>query len=113
NAARRIMTGMTNESWPALPYDAWVGTYATLHMWTQIVGKVALAAAPPLNHSWGIAFQVTSRGLATRTLPNGNRSFSIEFDFIDHQLIIRTSDGLSRLIPLSSRPVKTFYAEVM
>src|SRR5690349_2249917 len=101
------MIAPVSEIWPALPYSAWKSTYETLHMWTQIVGKVALAATPPLNHSWGIAFQVTSRGLATRTLPNGNRSFSIEFDFIDHQLIIRTSDGLTRLLPLSSRPVKT------
>jgi len=65
------MTSMTDERWPALPYDAWKDTYATLHMWTQVVGKIALALAPPLNHSWGIAFQITPRGLMTRTLPHG------------------------------------------
>src|SRR5436190_118615 len=89
-----------NPLWPDLPYDAWKDTYATLHMWMQIVGKVALAQAAPLNHSWGIAFQVTARGLSTRTLPHGSRSFTIEFDFIDHQLVIRTSDGAVRTLPL-------------
>ena len=73
---------MTEERWPPLPYDAWKNTYATLHMWTQIVGKVALALAPPLNHSWGIAFQVTPRGLSTRPLPHTGRTFTIEFDFV-------------------------------
>ena len=91
---------MTDERWPALPYDAWKDTYATLHMWTQIVGKVALALAPPLNHSWAIALQVTPRGLATRTLAHGTRSFTMEFDFVDHQLVIRTSDGACRTLPL-------------
>ena len=61
------------ESWPALPYDAWKDTYATLHMWTQIVGKVALALAPPINHSWGVAMQVTPRGLSTVALPHDRR----------------------------------------
>ncbi len=62
---------MTSERWPALPYDAWRDTYATLHMWTQIVGKVALAAAPPLNHCWAIALRITPRGLSTAALPHG------------------------------------------
>ena len=67
---------MTDELWPALPYDAWKDTYETLHMWTQVVGKVALAQEPPLNHSWAVALQVTPRGLSTRTLPHGRRSFT-------------------------------------
>jgi hypothetical protein len=82
-------------------------------MWTQIVGKVALTLAPPLNHSWAIAFQVTPRGLATRTLPYGERSFVIHFDFIDHQLAIRTSDGEERLLPLRPQTVAAFYRDVM
>jgi hypothetical protein len=107
------MTDENDGRWPALPYDAWKDTYATLHRWTQVVGKVALAQAPRLNHSWGIALQVTPRGLATRTLPYGARSFAIEFDFIDHQLVIRASDGLTRMLPLAPRTVAEFYQEVM
>jgi hypothetical protein len=104
---------MSTDVWPALPYDAWKDTYATLHMWTQIVGKIALAQAPPLNHSWGIALQVTARGLSTRTLPHGARAFSIEFDFIDHALVVRVSDGAMRSLPLVPRTVADFYAAVM
>jgi hypothetical protein len=99
--------------WPALPYEAWKDTYSTLHMWTQVVGKIALAQAPPLNHSWGTAFKVTPRGLVTRMLPYGPRTFTIEFDFIDHQLAIRTSDGAAELLPLSPQSVADFYAQVM
>jgi hypothetical protein len=104
---------MIEDLWPALPYDAWKDTYATLHMWTQVVGKVALAQAPPLNHSWAIAWQVTPRGLSTRTLPYGDRSFAIQFDFIEHTLIIRASDGVERILPLRPQTVADFYREVM
>jgi hypothetical protein len=104
---------MNDERWPALPYDAWKDTYATLHLWSQIVGKIALALAPPINHSWGIALQLTSRGLITRTLPHGDRALTIEFDFIDHKLDIRTSNGDSRSLPLEPRTVAAFYDEVM
>jgi hypothetical protein len=103
----------TDRLWPALPYDAWKDTYATLHMWTQVVGKVALAQAPPLNHSWAIALQVTPRGLSTRTLPHGDRSFNVQFDFIDHQLVIRASDGETRTLALRPQTVADFYHEVM
>jgi len=82
-------------------------------MWTQVVGKVALAQAPPLNHSWGIALHLTSRGLTTRPLPHGARSFTMEFDFIDHQLLIRTTDGDRRALPLVPRSVAEFYRDVM
>ncbi|HKU79538.1 MAG TPA: DUF5996 family protein, partial [Rhodanobacteraceae bacterium] len=75
--------------WPALPYDAWKDTYATLHLWSQVVGKVALALAAPLNHCWAVALRVTPRGLTTRPLPHGTRTFTIQFDFIEHQLLIR------------------------
>jgi hypothetical protein len=104
---------MTEELWPALPYEAWNATYATLHMWTQVVGKIALAQAPPLNHSWGITFHVTARGLATWTLPHGRRSFTIEFDFIEHQLAIKASDGAVRALALAPRSVADFYRDVM
>ena len=107
------MTPMSDELWPPLPYEAWKDTYATLHMWTQVVGKVALAQAPPLNHSWGIAMQVTPRGLSTRTLPYGDRTFSIQFDFIDHLLVIHASDDDSRALPLRPQTVADFYREVM
>ena len=104
---------MQENLWPALPYDAWKDTYATLHMWTQVVGKVALALAPPLNHSWSIALQLTPRGLSTRVLPYGNRSFTIQFDFLDHRLDIVTSDGMARSLALEPQSVAAFYHDVM
>jgi hypothetical protein len=104
---------MTDALWPALPYDAWKDTYATLHMWTQVVGKVTLALAPPVNHSWGIAMHVTARGLTTPVLPYKTRSFTIEFDFVDHQLVVRTSDGDVRSLALVPRSVADFYAAMM
>ena len=99
--------------WPPLPNDAWKDTYATLHMWSQVVGKVALVQAPPINHSWGISLEVTPRGLTTKTLPHGDRSFTIAFDFIDHQLVIQTADGDRRSLPLEPRSVAEFYRTVM
>jgi hypothetical protein len=107
------MRDMDSELWPALPYAAWQDTYATLHMWSQVVGKIALALAPPINHSWGVTLHVTARGLATRNLPLGSRTFSIAFDFIDHQLVIRTTDDEQRTLPLTSISVAQFYREVM
>jgi hypothetical protein len=99
--------------WPALPYDAWKDTYATLHLWSQVVGKIALALAAPLNHSWAVALRVTPRGLATRPLPHGERSFTIQFDFIDHRLLVRTSDGVTRTLELKPRSVADFYRELL
>ncbi len=104
---------MKDHPWPALEFAGWRDTYTTLHMWTQVVGKIALAQTPPLNHSWGIAMMVTARGLATRTLPYGERSFTMEFDFIDHRLVIRTSEGLSRHVPLVPMSVADFYRSVI
>jgi hypothetical protein len=104
---------MDDERWPPLPYEAWKDTYATLHMWTQIVGKIALALAPPLNHSWAIALQLTPRGLSTRRLLYGERSFAMEFDFIDHRLVIRTSDDDERSLRLEPKSVADFYRELM
>jgi Family of unknown function (DUF5996) len=107
------MPDNTSKPWPPLPYEEWKDTYATLHMWTQIVGKIALASAPALNHSWAIALRVTPRGLATRRLFHGDRTFAMEFDFIDHQLVIRSSDGSDRTVRLEPRTVADFYQEVM
>jgi Family of unknown function (DUF5996) len=103
----------TNELWPALTFDLWKDTYATLHMWTQIVGKVALAQAPPINHSWAITLHVTPSGPSTQTLPYGGRTFTIEFNFIDHQLVVRASDGDARTLKLEPRSVADFYRDVM
>jgi Family of unknown function (DUF5996) len=107
------MSAENSELWPALPYSDWQATYATLHMWSQIVGKIALAQAPPMNHSWAVTLHVTARGLATRNLPHGARSFSMEFDFIGHQLVIKTTDGDLRALPLRSRSVAEFFRELM
>jgi hypothetical protein len=99
--------------WPELPYAAWQDTYATLHMWMQVVGKVALARAAPLNHSWGIAFHLTPRGLRTGLLTHETRTFTMMFDFLEHQLVIETSDDVRRTLPLAPRSVADFYKEVM
>ena len=107
------MAADAGEVWPALPYDAWKDTYATLHMWTQVAGKIALARMPPLNHSWSIAMQLTPRGITTRTLPYGDRTFTLQFDFIDHQFEIRASDGETRTVPLVPQTVADFYRHVM
>jgi Family of unknown function (DUF5996) len=106
------MTTM-DDLWPALAYEDWKDTYNTLHLWTQVVGKIALAQSPPINHSWAIALQITPRGLATRMLPHRRRAFMMEFDFIDHQLVIRASDGAVRTIALEPRTVADFYREVL
>jgi hypothetical protein len=106
------MTADTSRSWPDLP-AAWHPTYATLHMWMQVIGKIALKQGPPINHSWGVALQLTARGLTTRPLSHGGRTFTIEFDFIEHQLVIAASDGARRVLPLAPRTVADFYREVM
>jgi hypothetical protein len=99
--------------WPDLPYEAWKETCATLHLWTQVVGKVRLARTPWLNHSWHVPLYVTARGLATSPIPYGHRAFEIAFDFIDHVLDVRTSDGARRLMALQPRSVADFHGEVM
>jgi len=101
------------DAWPALPYEAWKDTYATLHMWMQVVGKVALARAAPLNHSWASAFHLTPRGLRTGILAHHGRSFTIAFDFLDHQLVIETSDDVRRTVPFAPQSVADFYRDVM
>ena len=104
---------MTHTAWPELPLSAWKDTYATLHLWTQIVGKIRLAQTPWLNQSWHVVFYATPRGLTTSLIPYGDRSFQLDFDFIDHVLLVSTSDGQKKEIGLFPRSVADFYAEVM
>jgi Family of unknown function (DUF5996) len=101
------------DPWPELPYEAWRDTYATLHIWTQIVGKIRLVQTPWLNHSWHVVLYVSPRGLTTSAIPYGNRSFELAFDFIDHVLVVSTDDGRMRRIGLFPRTVADFYAELM
>lgn len=101
------------ERWPALPLAKWKDTYATLHMWTQVVGKVRLALSPNINHWWGTAFYVTARGLTTSAMPYEKSLVEVHFDFVAHALRIETSVGKSRTFQLSPRTVAEFYAEFM
>ena len=98
-----------DETWPRLPLEAWSDTCATLHMWTQIVGKIRLAQTPWVNHSWHVTLYVTTRGLTTLPIRHGTRTFQIDFDFIAHQLMIRSSDGGAGNVPLQPQSVATFY----
>jgi hypothetical protein len=100
-------------TWPNLPLEEWKDTHDTLHMWTQIVGKIRMVQSPWVNHSWHVALYLTARGLTTSPIPYGDRLFQIDFDFIDHQLLIQTSDGVVRAIALRPRAVADFYHEVM
>ncbi len=104
---------MRDDLWPALPLKEWQETYATLHMWTQIVGKIRLAQTPLINHWWNVSLQVTARGLGTSAIPHPDRCFSMDFDFIDHQLRIQCDDGTAKCIALAPRSVADFYREVM
>jgi hypothetical protein len=99
--------------WPALPLDEWEDTYATLHMWMQIVGKIKLVRTPMINHWWNVVFYLNARGLTTLEMPYGDRVFQIDFDFIDHSLLIRCDDGSTESVPLTPRSVADFYREVM
>ncbi len=101
------------ECWPALPLSSWNDTYATLHLWTQIVGKVRLRLTPVVNHWWNVPLYVTARGLTTSRIPYGKRAFELCFDFIQHQLVLETSDGLLKALPLAPRSVAEFYQEFM
>ncbi len=100
-------------SWPPLPLDQWKDTYATLHMWTQIVGKVRLALTPLVNHWWNVPLYVNARGLTTSLIPYGNGPFELSFDFIDHELVLQMSGGASKVLPLGPMSVADFYQEVM
>jgi hypothetical protein len=103
----------TAETWPSLPLDAWKETYATLHMWSQVVGKIRMTQMPWINHSWHVTLYVTARGLTTSPIPYGARVFQIDFDFIDHRLVIQTHEGARRTVELRARSVADFYQEVI
>jgi hypothetical protein len=102
-----------DENWPALPLDGWRDTYATLHMWTQIVGKICLAATPLVNHFWNIAFKVTPRGLSTPVMYHDGRAFTMTFDLAEHRLTLDEAGSRTGSLPLAPRTVSEFYGEVM
>ncbi|HUY20183.1 MAG TPA: DUF5996 family protein [Candidatus Binataceae bacterium] len=110
---RDVKRAAGDEAWPSLPLKAWQETYATLQLWTQVVGKIRLAQAPPINHWWQVALYVTCRGLTTSPIPYGARTFQIDFDFIDHRLTIQTSDGAAASMALQPQSVADFYREIM
>ncbi len=99
--------------WPALPLESWKDTCQTLHMWTQIVGKIRMSLTPLVNHWWNVPLYVTARGLTTSRIPCGDRAFELRFDFLAHQLILETSEGLIKTLPLRPQTVADFYAECM
>jgi hypothetical protein len=98
-----------DEIWPSLPLESWSDTFATLHMWTQIVGKIRLKQSPWVNHSWHTTLYVTSKGLTTSPIPYGVRTFQIDFDFLAHELVIQASDGRVGTLPLVPQSVAAFY----
>ena len=108
-----MMRDSTDAAWPDLPYAAWKDTCATLHLWTQIVGKIRMSFTPWLNHSWHVPLYVTARGLTTSPIPYRDRTFEIAFDFHEDMLRIATSDGASRQITLAPRTVADFHAQVL
>jgi hypothetical protein len=101
------------EAWPALPLEEWKDTLATLHMWTQVVGKVRLARTPVVNHWWNVPLYVSARGLTTSAVPDGGRTFEIIFDFVAHELVIEESGGRVERLALAPRTVADFHREVM
>jgi uncharacterized protein DUF5996 len=101
------------DAWPELPLAAWQDTYDTLHMWTQIVGKIRKTLTPLVNHWWNVTLYVTARGLTTSPIPYADRTFEMEFDFIEHKLDIRTCDGSTKRLELAPRTVADFYDDVM
>src|ERR1700694_3056630 len=106
-----LMPDIASEIWPAIPFSEWKATCATLHMWTQIVGKVRLALSPWTNHSRHVTLYVTARGLTTFPIPFRARVFQIDFDFVDHFLRVQTSDGREKIITLAAKSVSKFYSE--
>jgi len=99
--------------WPALPLKEWKDTYDTLHMWMQIVGKVRMELSAPQNHWWHVPFYVTARGLTTSSIPCEDGIFDMEFDFVEHNLVLRKSDGALRKLELKPRAVADFLPEFM
>jgi hypothetical protein len=102
-----------SEPWPLLPWREWGETVSTLHMWTQVIGKVRMALAPPLNHWWHVPLYVTARGLTTSAIPYRRREFQVDFDFIDHRMLVTDCDGAFFSMPLQPMSVAAFYRAVM
>ncbi|MEP6635773.1 MAG: DUF5996 family protein [Acidobacteriota bacterium] len=113
SSALSIRQSPIETSWPPLHYADWKDTLATLHMWTQVVGKIRMRQTPLVNHWWNVPLYVSARGLTTTAMPYGPRVFEIEFDFIDHKLRIECSDGALTTLALRPHSVSDFYAEVM
>src|SRR5687768_13983019 len=112
--ARAQPATSTSTAWPELPpLEAWKSTFTTVHMWTQVVGKARLALTPWINHSWGSALYVTTRGLTTSPIPDHGRSFTIDLDFVDHRLRITTSEGDERSFALFPMSVADFFGKTM
>lgn len=112
NASNHSNCADSAGQWPQLPFEKWKDTCATLHMWTQIVGKIRRVQTPWINHSWHVALYLTARGITTSPIPYGARTFQIDFDFIEHRLLIRTSDAMSSEMRLAPRSVADFYREL-
>ena len=102
---------VAEQDWPALPLEEWEATYRTLHMWTQIVGKIRLALTPLQNHFWNVALYVTARGLTTSPIPYRGSMFEIQFDFVNHRLELRTAEGDHAMV-LAPKSVACFYREI-
>lgn len=104
---------MTGASWPSLPLTEWEATRDTLHLWTQVIGKVRMTRTPLMSHWWNVPLYVSARGFTTSLIPADDRAFQIDFDFIDHRLVISTTQGQERSFDLRPRTVAEFYGEVM
>jgi len=102
-------SSVSRDDWPSLPLSEWIDSCTTLHLWTQIVGKIRLTQTPWINHTWHVALYVTARGLTTTTIPYGARVFQVDFDFIDHVLLIQSNDGQTGSLPLEPQTVARFY----
>ena len=100
-------------NWPRLPYEAWRDTAATLHLWLQIVGKIALVQRPWVNHSWHVALRITAQGIGTGLIPHQTHAFQIDFDFVEHRLVLRVVDGRTVSLPLQPQTTAGFYRDVM
>jgi uncharacterized protein DUF5996 len=112
-AANPLIVSDSRECWPAFRLDAWKDTYATVHMWTQIVGKIRLELTPRVNHWWNVPLYVSPRGLNTSLIPYGNLHFDMEFDFLENKLVIRTTEQRTASVALTPRSVADFYKETM
>jgi hypothetical protein len=107
------MVQTPSAAWPPLPYAEWRETAATLHLWLQIVGKIALVQRPWVNHSWHVALRITARGIGSGLIPHDAASFQIDFDFIDHCLLVQVIDGRTVRLPLQPQPTSRFYRDAM